>query len=90
MIVLLLTFYQHVINIDLDISSNLMCEHLVHEPLICRTCVLETERHHFVAKEALVSDEQSLLLIFFVHFYPVIAKESVHEAQQLVLSCRVY
>ena len=36
-------FYQHVIDVDLNIPLNLVCEHLVHEPLICRTCVLEAE-----------------------------------------------
>ena len=56
-------FYWHVINIDLDISSNLMCKHLVHEPLICCARVLEAERHHFIVEEVLASDEQSLLFI---------------------------
>ena len=72
MIVLTSAFYQHVVNIDLDISSNLMCEHLVHESLICCTYILEAERHHFVTKEALAGNERSLLLIHFIHFYLVI------------------
>ena len=43
-----------------------MCKHLVHEPLICCACVLEAERHYFVAEEALAGDECNLLLISFV------------------------
>ena len=72
MIALSLALYQHVVNVDLDISPNLLCKHLVHEPLICRACVFEAEWHYFIAKEALASYELSLLLICFVHFDLVI------------------
>ena len=75
MIILLSTFYQHVVNIDLDISSNLMCEHFVHEPLRCCARIFEAEWHHFVAEEALVGDERSLLLIHFVYFDLVVARK---------------
>ena len=68
MIALSSAFYQHVINIDLNISPNLLYEHLVHEPLICRACVFEAEWHYFVAEEALAGYKLSLLLICFVHF----------------------
>ena len=67
-----------------------MCEHLVHEPLICCACVFEAERHHFVAKEALVGDKRSLLLIRFIYFDLVVIRKSIHEAHELVLSRRVY
>ena len=72
MIIFPSTFYQHIINIDLDISSNLVCKHLVHGPLICRTCVFEAKRHYFVAEEALVGNKRSLLLIRLIHFDLVI------------------
>ena len=62
MIVLPSSLYQHVVNVDLDISSNLMCKHFVHEPLICHARILEAEQHHFVAKKALANNEQSLSL----------------------------
>ena len=67
MIFLPLTFYQHVVNIELDISPNLLCEHLVHEPLVRRACIFKAKLHYLIAKEALASNEQSLLLIYFVH-----------------------
>ena len=66
MVVLPSAFYQHVVTVDLDISSNLMCKHLIHEPLIRCACVLEAKQHYFVIEEALAGDEQSLLLISFV------------------------
>ena len=81
MIVLPLAFYQHVVNVDLDISFNLMCEYLVHEPLVCCTHIIKAERHHFIAKDALAGDKRSLLLICFIHFDIVVTKKSIHEAQ---------
>ena len=81
MIVLPSAFHQHIIHINLDISSNLMCKHFVHEPLIRCSRVLETERHHLIAGEALTGDEQSFLLISFIQFDPVVTKKCIHEAQ---------
>ena len=81
MIVLLSTFYQHDVNVDLDVSSNLMCEHLVHEPLICHAHIPEAERHHFVVEEAFAGDKRSLLLIRLLHFDLDITRKSVHKAQ---------
>ena len=57
MVVFPSTFHQHVVYVDLDVPPNLMCKHFVYQPLICRVYVLETERHHFVAEEALAGDE---------------------------------
>ena len=57
MVVLPTAFYQHVVNVDLNIPSDLVREHLLHEPLIRRACVLKAEQHHFVTEEALASNE---------------------------------
>ena len=67
MIFLPSAFQQHVINVDLDISPNLLCEHLVHEPLIHHAHILEAEWHYFIIKEALPSQERSFLLVCFMH-----------------------
>ena len=72
MVILPSAFYQHVIDVDLNIPLNLVCEHLVHEPLICRTCILKAEWHHFVAEEALASNKRSLLLVHLVHLNLII------------------
>ena len=77
MIFLPSTFYQYGVNVDLDISSNLVCKHLVYEPLICCARIFEAEQHHFVAKEALAGDERSLFLIRFIHFDLVVTRKSI-------------
>ena len=41
----------------MNIPLNLMCEHLVHQPLIRGAWVLEFEWHYFVAEETLADDE---------------------------------
>ena len=43
MVILPSSFYQHVVNVDLDIPPDLVCKHLVHESLIHRACVLKAE-----------------------------------------------
>ena len=67
MVVLPTAFYQHVVNVDLNILPDLVHEHLVHEPLICRARIFEAKWHYFIAEEALASNERSFLLIHFVH-----------------------
>ena len=57
MMIFPLTFHQHIIHVDLDVPSNLMCKHLVHEPLVHCSCVLETEWHHFIIEETLTGDK---------------------------------
>ena len=90
MIFLPSALYQHVIHIDLDIPPNLLREHFVHESLIRCACGLQTEGHHLVTEEALAGYERRFLLIGFMHSDLVVPRESVHEAQQLVSSRRVY
>lgn len=50
-------FYQHVIHINLHIPPNLMCEHFIHQSLVCGSHVLKSERHQFVAEESLAGDK---------------------------------
>ena len=80
MIILPLAFYQHVVDVDLNIPPDLVRKHFVHEPLICRTCVLEVERHYFVAEEALAGNKRSLLLVCFIHPDLIITRKCIHEA----------
>ena len=56
-VVLLYAFYQHVIHLNLHISTNMVCRHSVHQPLVRGFCVLESERHHFIAEESLAGDK---------------------------------
>ena len=64
----------------MNIPLNLMCEHLVHQPLIRGAWVLEFEWHYFVAEETLADDEWSLLLISLVQLDLVVTRKRVDEA----------
>ena len=61
------TFYKHIVYIDFHIPPYLLGEHLIHQSLIVGAYILQSERHDFVAIQALASDERSFLLIFFLH-----------------------
>ena len=65
----------------MDISSDLMCKHFIHKPLIHYAYVLKTEQHHLITEEALNSDKQSFLLISFVQFDLIVTEKCIHEAQ---------
>ena len=81
MVVLPSTFYQHVIYVNLDVSSDLMHKHFIHETLIRCACILKTERHHLIVEEALTGNERSFLLISFVQFDLIVTRKCVHKAQ---------
>ena len=81
MIVLPSAFHYHVAHVNLDISSNLIYKHFVHELLIRYARVLETEQHHLIVEEALTSDEQSFLLISLVKLDLVVTRTSIHRSE---------
>lgn len=49
----------HVIHINLDISTYKMFENLIHEPLVCGPDILESKRHDLVIEIGISSDEGS-------------------------------
>jgi len=57
MIILLKALYQHVVHVNLHIPLNLMCEHFVHQSLICGARILEPEQHHIIEEETLVGNK---------------------------------
>jgi len=67
MFVCRLQFYHHVINVDLHASADLVSEDMVHKALIGGSCVLQTERHYFVAVVGLIDDECRLRYVGVVH-----------------------
>ena len=85
-----LTLHQHVIYIDFYIPPNLWTKHVVNQPLICCPCVLQTERHHLITKEALTGDKGCFLLVCLVHHYLIVSRESVHKSKQLVTRSGIY
>ena len=90
MVILVQTLHQHIIHVNLDIPPNLVREHFVHQSLVRCPRVLESERHHLVAKKSLTSDKGYSLLILFVHFDLIITWKGIHEAQEPVSSRRVH
>ena len=52
-----------VINVGLDRSTNVLSEHVVHAPLVCRTRIPQTEWHSNVTVHAKRCDERSRELV---------------------------
>ena len=87
MILLLVGFYEHIIDVHLHRFSKLFGEHTVDESLISCASILKTEWHHPVAVSAAVSYECSFLLIVGVHHVLIVPGECVLEGQEFV-PCR--
>ena len=64
---------EHVIDVHFHGLAEIFGEHLVKEPLVRGSSVLEPEGHDFVAKDAPLRDEGGLLLVLWVHEYLVVA-----------------
>ena len=79
-----------------NISSHLhgvphqVLEDLVYHPLEGGPCVLESEGHHLVAVDSLISSEGYLVFIWWVHLDLIIPEIGVHEAKEFVACHRLY
>ena len=73
MVVLFLGFDQHVVDIDFDVSTDLVVEYSVHQSLVGGSCVLQSKWHHFVAEESSACDEGCFLLVVLIHHYLVVS-----------------
>ena len=51
-------FYQHVVDVDLNVPPDLVSKHLIYEPLIRHACVLKVEWHYFVTKKTLAGNNE--------------------------------
>jgi hypothetical protein len=61
-----------VINISLDCSADVLSEHVVHAPLVGRTCIPQAKWHSSVTIHAKGCDERSRELVGFFHLDLVI------------------
>ena len=52
-----------VIDVSLDRSANVLFEHVVHAPLVCRACIPQTKWHSNIAVHAKRCDERSRELV---------------------------
>jgi hypothetical protein len=56
-----------VIDVSLDRSTDVLSEHVVHAPLVCRACIPQTKWHSDVAVHAKGCDERSHELVGLFH-----------------------
>lgn len=75
MIFLMIGLNNYVVYIDFYLLVDQVMEEDRHGPLICRPCILKTERHNFVGKSTPRGSEGSLLTIFYGHLNLVVARE---------------
>ena len=57
----------YVVNIDLDVSSDLLLKAVLHHALVSGTRVLEPEGHCCVAVDAKRRDECCFVFVFLLH-----------------------
>ena len=63
---------EHVVYISLCCLANLFLEHHVNQMLVGCSCVLESKGHHHVAVQAVVCDEEGVVLIWDMHGDPIL------------------
>lgn len=68
MLINMMAFHQHIINIDLLVIADLILEDYIDKLLVCSSYILQLEGHDFIAIQSFFSDEGSLLLI--LEYYP--------------------
>src|ERR1051325_4691890 len=65
---------------------NHVMEQCHHSALISGACVLQSERHNFVAESTPLCNKSSLLHVFRSHFDLIVTGETIHEGEDLMLS----
>ena len=85
-----LTFHYHIIYVNLDVFPQLQLEHPCHHSLICGSCILQTEWHHFVMVVPDRGNKSSLLLIVQSQRYLVITLESIQKAHPRMTNSGIY
>ena len=84
------TFHHHIINVNLDVFPQLRLEHSCHHSLICGSCILQTERHHFVMVVLDRGNKSSLLLIVQGQRYLMITLEGIQKAHSRMADSGIY
>jgi hypothetical protein len=68
-----------VIDVSLDRSADVLSEHVVHAPLVCRTGIPQTKWHSSIAVHAKKCDKRSRELVGLFHLDLVIPLVGVEE-----------
>ena len=85
-----LTFYYHIIYVNLNVFLQLQLEHPCHHSLIWGSCILQIERHHFVMVVLDRGNKSSLLLIVQSQRYLVITLEGIQKAHSRMADSGIY
>ena len=75
-----LTLHHHIIYIHLNILTHLCFKHLGHHPLIRRSNIFQTEKHHLAMVIPNRGDKRRFLLIIKGQWYLMVTLESIKEA----------
>lgn len=76
-----LTLDYHIIHVHLHSLPNLVGEHLIHQTLVGRSSILETEWHYVVVEETLIRREYSLHLVMLAYQDLVVPGVCILEAE---------
>jgi len=71
-----------IIDIALDCFVEYIIKNYLHRPLVSCSCILKSEGHHFIAKNALRCAESCGLLIFWCHQNLIVTCFTLHEWQR--------
>lgn len=71
--------YEHVINVNFHGFFETLGEHLIDEPLVRHSFLFDPKGYYFVAIDALIYYECSLLLVIKMHQDLVITRECIYE-----------
>src|SRR3954462_13315856 len=76
----------NVVHINFNFFMHHVMKESSHCPLVSCACILQSKRHHFVAKGTPWGDERCLLHVFRSHLNLIITGEPVHEGKDIELS----
>lgn len=73
-------FYEHIVNINLYISLNLIIEDFIEQSLLSCSSIFYIERHHFVIIDTFLGHKGYIFLILKSYPDLIISREGIHEA----------
>jgi len=86
----LYAFHQHIVDVNFHCALNQALRDLVNHSLECSPYILESEGHHLVAADSLISSEGCLVFVQWMHIDLIIPRIGVHEVKKLVAHRYLY
>lgn len=82
-------FDQNIIHINFHISTNLISENFVHEPLISGSNIFKSKRHEEIAECFARDDEVDLIFVLLDQENLIITLLNLQESQEFVPDSRI-